>query len=108
MAVFIARRLLALIPILLGVSLITFLSIHLTPGDPVDQILANNSNQEAAERLREHLGLNDPIIVQYGRWLGNALQGDLGRSLLTNVAVTDEILDRFPSTGQLAARRLPL
>ena len=102
MLTFVVRRLLALIPILLGVSLITFLSIHLTPGDPVDQILADNSNREAAERLREHLGLNDPIPVQYVRWLTNALQGDFGRSLLTNAPVTDEILDRFPSTVQLA------
>ena len=102
MLTFVVRRLLALIPILLGVSLITFLSIHLTPGDPVDQILADNSNREAAERLREHLGLNDPIPVQYVRWLTNALRGDFGRSLLTNAPVTDEILDRFPSTVQLA------
>ena len=78
MLTFVVRRLLALIPILLGVSLITFLSIHLTPGDPVDQILADNSNREAAERLREHLGLNDPIPVQYVRWLTNALRGDFG------------------------------
>jgi peptide/nickel transport system permease protein len=106
MAVFVARRLLALIPILLGVSLITFLSIHLTPGDPVNQILANNANREAAERLREHLGLNDPLPVQYTRWLGNALRGDFGRSLLTNAPVTSEIRDRFPSTLQLAAAGL--
>jgi peptide/nickel transport system permease protein len=100
--VFALRRLLTLIPILLGVSVITFLSIHLTPGDPVNQILASNANKEAADRLREHLGLNDPLPVQYARWLGSALQGDFGRSLLTNAPVSDEILDRFPSTLQLA------
>ncbi|HEY7034123.1 MAG TPA: nickel ABC transporter permease [Thermomicrobiales bacterium] len=96
------RRLLALIPILLGVSVITFLSIHLTPGDPVNQILATNANKEAADRLREKLGLNDPLPVQYVRWLGSALHGDFGRSLLTNAPVSREILDRFPSTLQLA------
>jgi peptide/nickel transport system permease protein len=99
---FLVRRLLALIPILLGVSLITFMSVHLTPGDPVDQILANNANREAAENLREHLGLNDPVPVQYVRWLGDAVRGDFGRSLLTNAPVTDEVLDRLPSTTQLA------
>lgn len=102
MAVFALRRLLTLIPILVGVSIVTFLSIHLTPGDPVDQILASNANKEAADRLREHLGLNDPVPVQYVRWLGSALQGDFGRSLLTNVPVTSEIRDRFVSTLQLA------
>ncbi len=106
MFVFVLRRLLALIPILLGVSLITFLSIHITPGDPVNQILADNSNREAAERLREHLGLNDPLPVQYVRWLSGAVQGDFGRSLLTNAKVTDEILDRFPSTIELAVAGL--
>jgi peptide/nickel transport system permease protein len=102
MAVFALRRLLTLIPILIGVSIVTFLSIHLTPGDPVDQILASNANKEAADRLREHLGLNDPVPVQYVRWLGSALQGDFGRSLLTNVPVTSEIRARFVSTLQLA------
>jgi ABC-type dipeptide/oligopeptide/nickel transport system permease component len=100
--VYALRRLLALIPILLGVSVITFLSIHLTPGDPVNQILATNANKEAADRLREKLGLNDPLPVQYVRWLGSALHGDFGRSLLTNAPVSREILDRFPSTLQLA------
>jgi peptide/nickel transport system permease protein len=100
--VFALRRLLTLIPILLGVSIITFSSIHLTPGDPVNQILASNANKEAADRLREHLGLNDPLPVQYVRWLGSALRGDFGRSLLTNAPVSSEILDRFPSTLQLA------
>jgi peptide/nickel transport system permease protein len=100
--VFALRRLLTLIPILLGVSLITFSSIHLTPGDPVNQILATNANKEAADRLREKLGLNDPLPVQYARWLGSALRGDFGRSLLTNAPVSQEILDRFPSTLQLA------
>jgi peptide/nickel transport system permease protein len=102
MAIFIVRRLLALIPILLGVSLITFFSMHLTPGDPVDQILADNANREAAENLRSHLGLEDPLPMQYGRWLGHAVRGDLGRSLLTNAPVLDEILERLPNTIRLA------
>ena len=96
------RRLLALIPILFGVSLVTFLAIHLAPGNPVDQILADNANREAAENMRRQLGLNDPLPVQYLRWFGGVMHGDFGRSLLTNVPVRDEILARFPSTVQLA------
>lgn len=102
MAAYVIRRVLSIVPILLGVSIITFFSIHLTPGDPVDQILQNNANKEAADRLREHLGLNDPLPVQYMHWFGSAIQGDFGRSLLTNAPVSQEILDRFPSTLQLA------
>ncbi len=97
-----ARRLLGLIPILIGVSLVTFFSMHLTPGDPVDQILAGNANREAAETLRAHLRLDDPLPVQYMRWLGGILQGDLGRSLLTNAPVLDEITGRLGNTLKLA------
>lgn len=103
MGPYIARRLLSLVPILLGVSLITFLSMHMAPGDPVDQILQGNGNKEVAERIRANLGLNDPIPVQYLNWLGKVVQGDFGRSLLTNAPVRNEILERLPSTLQLAA-----
>lgn len=106
MGIYVARRLLALIPALFGVSLVTFFSIHLAPGDPVDQILGQNTNQQAAENLRRHLGLDDPLPVQYARWLTGVIHGDFGRSLLTNVPVVDEILRRFPSTLELAAAAL--
>lgn len=102
MGVYALRRLLTLIPILIGVGLVTFLAIHLAPGDPVDQILADNANREAAENMRQQLGLNDPVPVQYIRWFGGVLHGDFGRSLLTNVPVRTEIMSRFPSTVQLA------
>src|SRR5262249_7811193 len=91
-----------LIPILIGVAFVTFIAIHATPGDPVDQILADNANREAAENMRRQLGLNDPLPVQFVRWFGAAARGDFGRSLLTNVPVREEILDRFPATVQLA------
>jgi peptide/nickel transport system permease protein len=106
MVAYVARRLLALIPILIGVAFITFISIHATPGDPVDQILADNANREAAENMRRQLGLNDPLPVQFVRWFGAAVRGDFGRSLLTNVPVRQEILDRFPATVQLAVAGL--
>jgi len=102
MGVYALRRLLTLIPILIGVGIVTFLAIHLAPGNPVDQILADNANREAAENMRRQLGLNDPLPVQYIRWFGGILHGDFGRSLLTNVPVREEISSRFPSTIQLA------
>src|SRR5437660_1112342 len=102
MGIYTLRRLLMLIPILVGVGLVTFLAIHLAPGDPVDQILADNANREAAENMRQQLGLNDPLPVQYVHWFGGVLRGDFGRSLLTNVPVRAEILARLPSTFQLA------
>src|SRR5947209_5911726 len=102
MGIYTLRRLLMLIPILVGVGLITFLAIHLAPGNPVDQILADNANREAAENMRQQLGLNDPLPVQYVRWFGGVLHGDFGRSLLTNVPVREEIMSRVPSTVQLA------
>jgi peptide/nickel transport system permease protein len=102
MGIYTLRRLLMLIPILVGVGIVTFLAIHLAPGDPVAQILADNANREAAENMRQQLGLNDPLPVQYVHWFGGVLRGDFGRSLLTNVPVRDEILARFPSTVQLA------
>ena len=106
MGIYIARRLLALIPILVGVAIVTFLAIHATPGDPVDQILADNANREAAENMRRQLGLNEPLPVQFARWFGGVVRGDFGRSLLTNIPVRDEILDRFPATVQLAVAGL--
>jgi peptide/nickel transport system permease protein len=102
MGIYTLRRLLMLIPILVGVGIVTFLAIHLAPGDPVAQILADNANREAADNMRQQLGLNDPLPVQYVHWFGGVLRGDFGRSLLTNVPVRDEILARFPSTVQLA------
>jgi peptide/nickel transport system permease protein len=102
MGIYTLRRLLMLIPILVGVGIVTFLAIHLAPGDPVAQILADNANREAADNMRQQLGLNDPLPVQYVHWFGGVLCGDFGRSLLTNVPVRDEILARFPSTVQLA------
>ncbi|HEX5505148.1 MAG TPA: nickel ABC transporter permease [Thermomicrobiales bacterium] len=106
MLAYVVRRLLALVVILVGIGLISFLAIHATPGDPVDEILANNANREAAENMRRQLGLTQPLPVQYARWMGGVLHGDFGRSLLTNVPVTDEIMERFPSTVELAVAGL--
>jgi len=99
---FILKRLIALIPVMFGVSLIIFSMMYLTPGDPARIMLGESAPEAAVEQLRDELGLNDSFLVQYGRWLGNALQGDIGNSIRTRRPVTEEILQRFPATVQLA------
>ncbi|MBC7324093.1 MAG: ABC transporter permease, partial [Moorella sp. (in: Bacteria)] len=101
---YLLRRLLYLLPVTLGVSVITFGLINLAPGDPAELILRAGGvepTQEAVEALREELGLNDPLYVQYGRWLWGALHGDLGKSFRTGWPVAEEILSRFPATLEL-------
>ncbi|MCL1936283.1 MAG: ABC transporter permease [Defluviitaleaceae bacterium] len=103
MLVFIVKRFLQTIPVVIGVTLAVFLMLHFIPGDPA-RIMAGEAASEAQlEQMRENLGLNDPLWVQYGRYVSNALQGDLGRSIRTNRPVTAEIFDqRFGITVQLA------
>jgi peptide/nickel transport system permease protein len=99
---YLARRLPTSILVLVGVSLLTFLMLHLIPGDPVIAILGKQSVSPAKiEELRERLGLNDPLPVQYLKFVGRALQGDLGRSIRSNRPVVATILEQFPSTLQL-------
>jgi peptide/nickel transport system permease protein len=101
---YILQRLLLLIPLLLGISVITFAMVHLAPGDPLTTQFGLNPrglDQQTIERLREQLGLNDPLAVQYARYLGNLLHGDMGKSLTTRMPVAREVLARFPATLQL-------
>jgi peptide/nickel transport system permease protein len=99
----VAQRLLALVPLLLIVSLLTFSFTSLLPSDPVDLILGDTGTTEQHEMLRERLGLNQPIHVRYAQWLGRALQGDLGTSFFSSVRVTDAVLQRLPVTLSLTA-----
>ena len=99
---YIGKRLLMMIPILLGISFLIFFVMSLSPGDPARMILGENVPQEQVEQLREEMGLNDPLLVQYGRFIWNALHGDLGNSYRTGLPVTEEILARFPATVKLA------
>lgn len=99
---YLIRRIIAAIPVLLGVSLIIFLMIHLIPGDPVQHILGEFASPERVAELRNQLGLNDPLPIQYLKFLSKAIRGDLGRSLISNVPVVDEIARAFPVTIQLA------
>ena len=100
---FIGRRLLASIPVLWGVTTLVFLAIHLLPGDPAELMLAESGGSaESIAYLRDQLGLDDPLYVQYGRFLLNTLRGDLGRSIFTNRPVLQTILEQLPSTIELA------
>lgn len=99
---YLLRRLLLLVPTLIGVSIITFLMLHYAGGDPAELKLGFRATPENLQRLRGELGLLDPLPVQYGRFLLGAIHGDLGRSYVTNAEVTTEIIARFPATIELA------
>ena len=95
---YIIKRLLMLIPVLLGISLVVLILIDLTPGDPARMMLGAQATQEQVDALREELGLNDPLYVRYGRFIWNVLHGDFGTSLMTKRPVIEDMLYRFPYT----------
>jgi peptide/nickel transport system permease protein len=99
---FLARRLLATIPVLLIVAVLVFLLLRLTPGDPAAILAGDAANTEQIERIRETLGLNRPIPVQFGIWFGNLLSGDLGESFYYKQKVTALIGQRLEPTLSLA------
>jgi peptide/nickel transport system permease protein len=100
---FILRRLLASIPVLLLVSLITFGLLWLVPGDPASMFLDAGATAEALDRVRREMGLDQPFLVRMAQWYGRVLQGDLGQSLLLNRSVAGAILERLPVTLSLTA-----
>jgi peptide/nickel transport system permease protein len=95
---YIARRLLALVPVLLGLSLIVFLIMALIPGDPALAILGGYATPESLATLRAQMGLDRSLPVQYLIWLDNIIHGDLGRSYSLNRPVLDEVVERFRAT----------
>lgn len=99
---FIRRRLLLLIPVLMGATFIIYMIMSFAPGDPAKVILGEQALPEQIEALREEMGLNDPVIVQYGRYIFNLFKLDMGNSYKTKNAVSDEIGARFPNTLKLA------
>jgi len=103
---YLARRLLLLVPVLVGVSIIIFMVLHLSPGDPVEIMLGSQATQEDRARLRADLGLDQPLHVQYVRWLGHVARGDLGRSIWMRRPVLNEVLVRFRATLLLTATAL--
>lgn len=103
----ILRRIGLLIPVWIGITLLTFLLTNLTPGDParlmLQRELGHQPNAEQVAEAREKMGLNDPMPVRYLRWLGDAVQGDLGTSYRNGAPVLESLASRFPATLQIAS-----
>lgn len=103
---YLLQRLLSLILVLIGGSVVIFAILRFLPGDPVIAMMGFEINPEVVEEMRRELGLDQPVIVQYVQWMGAALQGDLGRSILMRRDVADLLLARFPTTLMLALASL--
>jgi peptide/nickel transport system permease protein len=91
----------ALVPVLIGVSVIVFLFLHLIPGDSASAMLGEHATPDALVRLRQAYGLDQPWPTQYALFMGHILQGDLGRSIRSNLPITTELAQRFPATVEL-------
>jgi peptide/nickel transport system permease protein len=102
MAVYLLKRIFALVPVLLLVSVFVFLLLRLTPGDPAAILAGDAATTEQLERIREAMGLNEPILTQYFTWMGNIMQGDLGVSLISGVPVLDMVSQRIGPTISIA------
>lgn len=100
---YIIRRIIAMIPVVIGITFLVFMIMQLAPGDPVRMILGDNASPEAVEAMRDEMGLNDNVLIQYGRYLVNLAQGDMGTSYVNKRPVADEVFSRVPATFKLAA-----
>jgi ABC-type dipeptide/oligopeptide/nickel transport system permease component len=103
MARYLARRVLWMIAVVFGVSIVVFSIIHLTPGDPAQIMLGPTAGMDEVRALRHDLGLDQPVVVQYLLWIGHVAHGDLGTSIVLRRPVLAEVLDRFRNTALLAA-----
>ncbi len=103
MAGYLFRRIFQAVLILLGVSFITFVLLYVLPADPVRQIAGRAATAQTVENIRQQLGLDQPFLVQYGRYLGGLIQGDMGRSYLQQTEVSSLIASRLPATLLLMA-----
>jgi len=99
---FIIRRTLIIIPTLLGVSIVVFLLLSITPGDPAELLLGERATEASLEAMRDYLGLNEPLPVQYGMFLKRLVRFDLGETIWTRQRVSTEIKERFPATIELS------
>ena len=106
MAAYTIRRLLGAIPVLLGVSFVVFLTMQLVPGDIAKALLGPLATEETVREYRHYLGLDQPIVVQYLKWLWHAVQGDLGRSFSTNMPVSALLSERLQNSAILLAGSL--
>jgi ABC-type dipeptide/oligopeptide/nickel transport system permease component len=96
------KKLLNVTTVIFGVLLLTFLLIHLVPGDPVEVMLGESASSSDSTALREELGLNQPLIIQFGQYLNKLAHGDLGQSIHTKTPITELIKARYPATVKLA------
>ncbi|MFC1515194.1 ABC transporter permease [Thermodesulfobacteriota bacterium] len=103
---YIIRRIFILVPTLLGISIIVFLMLRITPGDPAELLLGERATEKAILEIREHLGLNEPLHVQYGMFLKRLMKGDLGETIWSRQKVWIEIKERFPATIELSVAAL--
>lgn len=100
---YIIKRLLWMIPVIIGVSLLVFILLELSPGEPARMVLGDRATNEDVEEFNERYGLDEPVLVQYGKYMWNVItKGDFGDSYVTGRSVTEEILTRFPRTFLLA------
>ena len=99
---FLAVRLALLVPTLVGVLVVTFLLLYVAPGDPVQAMVGERADAETITRLRAELHLDDPLPLQFVRYAGGVLQGDLGRSYITQRPIVRDLIERFPATLRLA------
>lgn len=99
---YISKRLLDLVPVILGITLLVFLFLQLIPGDPAVVLLGQRATPDQIEALREQMGLNQPLPLQYLAFLGKLLRFDLGRSIISGIPVTQEIAVRWPATFELS------
>ena len=106
MLAYFVRRILVLIPTLLGISIIVFLMLRITPGDPAELLLGERATEKALQEIREHLGLNEPLHVQYGMFLKRLMKGDLGETIWSRQKVWIEVKERFPATIELSVAAL--
>lgn len=103
---YLLQRVLGLVGVLFGVSVVLFLALHLAPGDPAQLLLGPLVRPDDLTRLRRELGLDEPLPIQYLKWLANVLQGDLGRSIASRRPVLPEVIERFQATALLAGASL--
>lgn len=99
---YIAKRLLMLIPVILGISFIIFSIMSLTPGDPARLILGENASEQQVHELRTQMGLDNPFVIRYADYIFDAVRGDFGKSYRNGIPVFEEIFSRFPNTLKLA------
>lgn len=105
---YIFKRVIALIPIIIGITFLIYVVMSFSPGDPAALMLGDAATEEAVEQLREELGLDDHVLVQYVKYIGRLLTGDMGNSYITGNSVMSEIIDRFPNTFKLSVFAIAL